>query len=248
MPNSLYTTRPPTLSNPQDPNENGTGTRQVPTAPAPPTAAPKLAIGPTPVPSVASNAMAATLSDTPENSWLYARISGIPTPGTIPKGGMRGFRRETGWEEKKGKGSQGATLTKVSAPPVKGTVTLQLYVPQDFSDWDAFVASVLTVDQGEQAAAGLQWYYPGHNSIGLVSVVIASYTGPELVGAGIYHATIDVIEWAQPPAQSIVSTVATTLPDQGNSSGTGPVGLAGVVALQQVTANILAGAPSAQAP
>jgi hypothetical protein len=147
------------------------------------------------------------------SQWHKAKLQGVDTPGTIPKGGIKGFLRKTGWDEQKGKGTTGATLVRKSAPPVKGTITLQLFTSQDFANWDSFVATVLSTDQATQAATGISIYYPAFSSIGLTTVVIESYSPPEHVGKGLYHVTLSLIEWSQPPPTSNVSTVATTSAD-----------------------------------
>jgi hypothetical protein len=156
------------------------------------------------------------------NSWMYFTLSGVKSPGTIPRGGVKGFRRETGWDEKAGKGTQGATLTLKTKPPVKGSITIQLITPQDFTDWDNFVLAVLSIPVTNQQADGLSIFYPQFSSIGLTTVVIAHYTGPEEVKPGLYYVTIEMIEWSPPPATSIVATVAATAPEQDNTQNAPP--------------------------
>lgn len=157
------------------------------------------------------------------NQWLYATIGGLPTPGTIPSGGVKGFARETGWDEQKGKGTQGARLTLTTAPPCKGTITLHLIGPGgfyatgkpsiDFALWDIFVASVLSIAPQKQQAQGLTFSYAGLASVGLTNVVVKYYSPLEHVGKGLYKVEIELIEWVQPPPASIVSTVSKTKPD-----------------------------------
>jgi hypothetical protein len=171
------------------------------------------------------------------NDWLQPQIGGVAVPGTLPRGGLRGFARKTGWDIKSGKGVAGATLTLKDAPPVEGVITSRLLVADDFDAWDAFVASVLSIDPEAQKTQGLAYYYPGHASIGLTAVVIQHYTGPEHQGGGVYHVTIEVLEWAPPPAQSIVSTVATTKPDVDDPNT--PPGVDPTVAAQQATIALL---------
>lgn len=148
------------------------------------------------------------------NGWLKAQLSGVPTPGWIsPRSGMKGFRRKTGWDIKSGKGTAGATLTLKGAPPVRGSVILQLFTATDFTDWDNFVKAVLNIPTAAQQADGLSWYWPGHASIGLTVVVVEEFSAPEPMGRGMYHAELQLIEWAPPPPVSIVKTVAATSPD-----------------------------------
>jgi hypothetical protein len=156
------------------------------------------------------------------NAWMYFTLSGVKSPGTIPRGGVKGFKRETGWDEKAGKGTQGATLTLKSKPPVKGSITIQLITTQDFTDWDAFVTAVLSIPSSNQQADGLSIFYPQFSSIGLTTVVVKHYTGPEEVKPGLYNATMEFIEWSPPPSTSIVATVASTAPDQDNTPNAPP--------------------------
>lgn len=165
--------------------------------------------------------MTATVTDV--NLWTYFTLSGVPSPGSIPKGGVRGFKRQTGWDIKRGKGTKGATLTLKDRPPCEGTITLQLVGPgglnadgspsSDFQLWDLFVAAVLSFPAEKQAAKGLSIFYPQFASIDLTDVVVKHFTGPEHVGKGLYTVQIELIEWTPPPAVSIVSTVAATAPD-----------------------------------
>jgi hypothetical protein len=156
------------------------------------------------------------------NTWLTFQLGGVTCPGTIPVGGVKGFRRETGWDIKKGKGVSGATLTLVTRPPIEGTITMQLVTPGDFDDWDAFVAAVLSTSERDQQQNGLSIWYPQFASIGLTSVVIKNYTGPEYKGRGMYHTSVELIEWFQPPPVSNVATVATQAPDQSNEDNLPP--------------------------
>lgn len=157
------------------------------------------------------------------NEWMFFTLAGARSPGVIARGGIRGFERETGWDEQKGKGTQGASLILTSAPPCKGSIALQLMgkgginangtPSQDFANWDAFVVSVLSISADKQKAEGLAIYYPQFASIGLTTVVVAKYKGPEHVGKGLHIATIDLIEWSPPPKVSIVSQVQNVAPD-----------------------------------
>ena len=200
-------------------------------------------MAPTPLPALSTVVVEPIQSVA--NSWLKCQLSGVLTPGTIAPGGLKGFRRETGWDVKKGKGTKGATLTIKDQPPVEGLVTLQLVTAQDFSDWDLFVSSVLSIDPESQAADGLSWFYPGHVSIGLTDVVVKHYTGVEYHGRGLYHATFELLEWSPPPDASIVRTVAATAPDEAAPDAV-PTEDPRIVALEaQIAAQIAAASQAA---
>ncbi len=158
------------------------------------------------------------------NDWLFFKLCGLYSPGTIPRGGIKGFRRQTGWDKKAGKGTKGATLTLKDQPPCEGSIIMQLIGPggyyanglasQDFANWDEFVVGVLSIPAQQQQAQGLSIFYPQFLSIDLTTVVVADYTGPEHMGRGLYHAEVKLIEWQPPPDVSIVSTVQATKTDQ----------------------------------
>lgn len=205
---------------------------------------------------------AATATDLTQ--WSSVLLGGLQSPGTIPRGGVKGFKRETGWDIKSGKGAKGATLTLKDQPPCKGSFTIQLIGPggfyadgtasTDFALWDNFVAEVLTSETStQQQASGISIYYPGLASIGLSVVVVAHYTGPEHAGKGLYNCTIDLIEWSPPPKASIVATVAGEGPDAvtpGTPRTFGPAttrALANQQAVQQAAAAAAQG-PATQGP
>jgi hypothetical protein len=147
------------------------------------------------------------------NAWNYFTLSGVPSPGTIVRGGVKGFKRRTGWDIKTGKGTKGATLTLKDQPPCKGSITIQLLTAADLAAWDSFVAAVLSVPTADQQTDGLSIFYPAFSSIGLTAVVIEEYDPPEYV-QGKLLATITMIEWSPPPNTSIVVTPSAVGPDQ----------------------------------
>jgi hypothetical protein len=167
---------------------------------------------PTALPPISS--VIITPSQTSYSGWLTWQLQGVNCPGTIQRGGVRGFKRETGWDIKKGKGTAGATLTLRTLPPVEGTITNQLVTQEDFAAWDTFVEQVLSISVASQQAEGLSIYYPQFSSIGLRTVVVKDYVGPEHQGKGLYHVSVSLIEWFPPPAVSVVATVSTTAQDE----------------------------------
>jgi hypothetical protein len=151
------------------------------------------------------------------NDWMFFTLNGINSPGTIALGGMKGFKRPTGWDKKKGKGTQGATLTLTTMPPAEGTITLNLISDEDFEAYALFVAQALAVDAKQQQAQGLNIYHPAFEYLQppLTSVVVDDYTIPEEAGGKRkYQVHIKVTEWQKPPPTSVVSTVTGNKPDQ----------------------------------
>ena len=182
----------------------------------------------------------------PSVLWV-PKLGSSYVPGSIPIGGMKGFKRETGWDIRKGKGTAGAVLVRKTMPPVEGTVTTQLYSTQDFADWDAFVEASLSIDSGTQAANGIPWNYPGHGSIGLMRVVIKYFTGPEPVGKGMYHASFGVIEWFPPPQNTSIAYTVPAAVTLAPPVGSGPVNTGTGGPAAQASQGQAAGAGAGQA-
>jgi hypothetical protein len=150
------------------------------------------------------------------NDWMYFNLAGTNSPGTIALGGMKGFKRGTGWDVKKGKGTQGATLTLVTMPPIKGTITLNLVTDADFEAWYNFQSTVLGISPTQQKADGLNIFHPAFQYLTpqLTTVVVEDWTVPEEVGGKRkYQVVITLLEWQKPPAASVVSTVSGNKPD-----------------------------------
>ena len=151
------------------------------------------------------------------NDWMFFSLAGVPSPGSIALGGMKGFKRGTGWDIKKGKGTQGATLTLVTMPPIKGSITLNLIKPADFALMMSFATEVLGIDPKQQQAEGLNIYHPAFEYIvpPLTKVVVEDWTIPEEVGGKRkYQVVVQLLEWQKPPPASVVSTVSGSKPDQ----------------------------------
>jgi hypothetical protein len=166
---------------------------------------------------------------------MFFTLNGVNSPGSIALGGMKGFKRGNGWDKKKGKGTQGATLTRTTVPPVEGTITLNLINDADFAAYSTFVSQALAVDAKQQEALGLNVFHPAFQYLSppLTSVVVEDYTIPEEVGGKRkYQVTIKLYEWQKPPPQSVVSTVTGNAPDKSPPPGPTPQDPR-VVALQQ---------------
>lgn len=225
-------------------NNQGAATAQAIAAQPPtPTGATSIPVTATMLPPLAPSSVNWD-RNAPRNAWMFYTLSGVSSPGTIPRGGIRGFRRETGWDIKAGKGVQGATLTLKDRPPCEGTITVQLLTEQDFADWDNFVSAVLEIPVENQQASGLAIFHPSFGSIGLTTVVVKHYTPPEEVKPGLYYASVEFIEWSAPPATSIVATVNKTAPDQDNLAAGVPPQPDPTIYAQQVTASLLRQAAS----
>ena len=150
------------------------------------------------------------------SDWHYFTIASQRSPGAIPVDGIKGFERETGWDEKKGKGVQGATLTLTTQPPAKGSIELQLWLPQHFTSWEAFLP-LLKYDPAKKsctdAASAFDIDHPALADLQIHSVVTHKVSPLRHKGRGLYIVTIDLIEWLRPPKVSIAQTTVKSKPD-----------------------------------
>jgi hypothetical protein len=179
----------------------------------------------------------------PWSAWLTFSLCSWPCPGTIARNGVKGFKRENGWDVRAGKGDAGAGLVLVKQPPAKGSFVMQLLGPADLTAWDQFYSSILAVPASTQKKNGLAIYYPGFSGLAINNVVISSVS-PLEYDRGKLTVEIAMIEWFPPPPQlSIVASVAATAPDQSPSAGANqpptvdPRVAAGQAELQAVSTN-----------
>ncbi len=149
---------------------------------------------------------------TQPQSWSVYTIGGIISPGTIPRGGIQGFERETGWDTKIPKGGSAPTLTRTTAPPCKGIITSQLVTSDDVDAWENFI-SALQVPPAKADAPAWDIFHPSFVAIKLRSVVVHKIFPIEHMGLGMYHGKIAFIEWAPPSKANIVNTPSKAKPD-----------------------------------
>jgi hypothetical protein len=138
--------------------------------------------------------------------WHYIVIAGSRSPGAIAIDGIHGFERETGWDIKKGKGVKGASLTLTTLPPAEGSVDIQLWLPEHFAQWSAF-ARLLKYDTSKTsptAADAVSIEHPSLVDVDVNLVVTRKVHPLRHRGRGLYIATIEFIEWMQPPKMSVV--------------------------------------------
>ncbi len=180
------------------------------------------------------------------SDWQYITIAGKNSPGAIPPNGVRGFDRETGWDKKRGKGTQGATLSLTSFPPTEGQITFQLWEPFHFVEWIAFRKLLkYTPKKTATRADALDIYYPSLADVDVTSVVTAKISPARHVGKGLYLITVDFIEWVDPPKVSVVATTNTSKAD-GPAPGAAPNPI--IAAKQKMVAELAAKSAAIRLP
>lgn len=149
-------------------------------------------------------------------AWSVYTIGGLVSPGTIPRGGIQGFSRKTGWDTKTPKGGSAPTLTRTTAPPCKGIITCQLVTADDLDAWEQFIGD-LQVPPAKADAPAWDIFHPSFVAIRLKSVVVEEIFPVEHMGMGMYHGKIAFIEWAAPSKANIVATPSKSTPDNTNN-------------------------------
>lgn len=146
------------------------------------------------------------------SDWQVIYIASTPSPGAISVDGIRGFKRETGWDIKKGKGTKGATLTIKDYPPAEGEIEFQLWLPEHFDDWAQF-RPLLKFDNAKASNANaLDIYHPSLADVKINSVVVKNISPIYHRGRGLYVVSVEFIEWFPVPAKSIIKTTSASSP------------------------------------
>lgn len=155
-------------------------------------------------------------------SWHYVTIAGMRSPGAIPINGIRGFERETGWDVKKGKGTQGATLSLIQFPPAEGSIDFQLWTAEHFVEWKAFSFLLKYNTTKKNNSDAFDMYHPSLADLDINSVVTSKISPIRHVGRGLYMVSVDFIEWLPPPPKSVVKTTTKSKPDDKDNTPGAP--------------------------
>lgn len=134
----------------------------------------------------------------PEDCDVIEIGSGLESPGVCF---LSGFKRVHEFDKKKGKGTQGATLTFSQKPPVEGTVKFIFWEEQHFDAWDAFAAH-LKYDPSRKTVKAVDIFHPFLAQINATSFVCEDLGAYELEGqpgGGMYSVTIKLVEYFPPP-------------------------------------------------
>ncbi len=151
----------------------------------------------------------------------FVEVDGIENPGIIAPGGITGFKRETEWEVKKGKGTKGGTATLTQLPPAKGSIKFLLWLPFHFEAWDAIYRKVFKYDPTKKTKNAVDIFHPTLAKQDIHSVVTEAI-GPEThEGQGLWSITVDLLEYLPPPKKTITAS------PNGSTSGKGKAGSTG---------------------
>jgi hypothetical protein len=160
-------------------------------------------------------------------AWDVIVIGGVASPGVCY---LSGFKRLHEFDKKKGKGTQGATLTFTQKPPVEGTVKFLLGYQtttgtvDHFDAWGSFV-KLLKYDPTRKSVQAIDIYHPALAFIDVVSCVCTEIEAPQIEGdpgQQLYTITIKLCEYNPPKKKSAVGTPTTAI----SNSASGVAGAA----------------------
>lgn len=140
-------------------------------------------------------------------AWTVLKASGKPSPGKILAGGVSGFKREEKWDVKEGKGTTGATTTRVGLVPAKGTVKITLWKAEHYKAWDPWLA-IWKFDATKKTGQAVDAFFPSFISVQppIVSLVMTGHTPVIPDAEGRADVELELLEYF--PAKATGATTA----------------------------------------
>ena len=128
---------------------------------------------------------------------------------------LSGFVRKHDFDKKKGRGTNGATLTFDQLPPCEGTIKFLIWTDAQYQAWLTF-QKLFKYDPTKKSVTAVSIFHSSLAEINL-SQVVCEHLGARVMerepGYGLYSYTVKLCEWRPPPAKANTSTVATGLPN-----------------------------------
>jgi hypothetical protein len=172
-------------------------------------------------PGVITGGGGSALNDPIRNpqTWDVIILAGVQSPGICK---LEGFDRDNGWQEKKGKGSVGATLTYVQRPPAKGKIVFTLWTSAHFLGWEQNFRKLFMYNSSatpDQQAVTIS--HPALDDIQLSQVVTKKISPVRHMGKGKYHVVVELWEYVPTPKTSVVQSVTFANPNPSSTLGPG---------------------------
>ena len=161
--------------------------------------------------------------DSPQD-YDVCKVDGEENPGIIDPKGITGFKRQTEWDVKKGKGTKGGSATLSQLPPSKGSIKFLLWTAAHFQAWDFSFRNRFKYDPTKKTKNAVDIYHPALAKLGISSVVTESIGPEEQEGDGLWSITVELLEYL-PPAKK----TATSTPNGSTSNGGGKAGTSGKI-------------------
>ena len=132
------------------------------------------------------------------NAYDVIVLAGEDSPGLCTE--VAGASNPSSWDEKKGTGMSGATLTYTGDGLAKFTVKLIFWLEEHFEAWDDFKLLLVNTPQGKQAPKALDIYHPYLESlpVPIRSVVVEETTQLTQTADGIWTVEIKFRQFRAP--------------------------------------------------
>lgn len=127
---------------------------------------------------------------TPE-AWDVLIVAGEYTPGLAKVTASRVHK----WDEKKGKGGAGSTLTYAGHDLAEGTIEIRMWEEEQYNEFEAKAPAWLPDPKTPKA---LDVYHPQLELLKIKSIVIKKLGGVVVSSDGLMTVTIDFLEYAPP--------------------------------------------------
>ena len=144
-------------------------------------------------------------------TWDSLVLGGNIMPGIVFD--YDGFDYESGWQEKKGKGSIGSTLTFVQKPPAHGHFIMELASQSDFRTMGPIRQALLANPAVPADQQAMSMTFPPTDDLGINSVIIKSISPVKSIRTGAgrrYRYKIELFQFLPTPATSVVATATYT--------------------------------------
>lgn len=136
------------------------------------------------------------------SAWDFMMINGFPTPGKCE---ISDLKRAFGWDKKKGKGTQGVSVSYTGKDFCEFKATFWLWTPLHFAVWGSLVEILkYRPDKGIKPSA-LSVVHPALAPLDVSAVVIQHIGALEHQGEGLFKVEISFLEWAPPPPVPVAS-------------------------------------------
>lgn len=152
--------------------------------------------------------------DDPE-LWHTATIAGRDTPGLAT---VTGAKRPRKWDEKEGPGASGASLTYRGDRLVAPTLTLKLWEPEHFDEWEDLHAYLKPLVKGK----AVDFFHPSVEDLDVRSVVIEEIGQREMIegSGGAATVAITLKEFRPPPKANATGSPNGSKNGSGKGGGT----------------------------
>jgi hypothetical protein len=144
-------------------------------------------------------------------AWDTIVVGGQDSPGLCH---MEELHRPYGWDVKKGKGSDGATLTHTGRQLAKWKTRHHLWTVAHFLAWSLWSQALKYEPTKGQPVVALDVFHPALVAVDVSVAIVVNLGDPHHKGKGLYEAVVEWLEYRPPPPAKATAT-PTSAPDAG---------------------------------